>query len=173
MKNPARDNTAEAGESKWGYAVAGAIALGFAAVIQFAFGGLNEESLARLPAFIKVAYGVGGKLGITVPLAVLGLVLIGRDLLAKKQSKVVDAPSPARPAKAAPSWCALKAAQDEEDLEVGEPIPGQSMVELPAKPVIAARKPLGAAKTSKPNPEPEENGGVVLSSAKYLNRRNS
>jgi hypothetical protein len=160
--------TQEDKEIKWGYAFAGAIALGFATVIQFAFGSLDDDSLARLPGFIKLAYGIGGKLGITVPLALLGLGLIIRDLASHRPAAASASNATPRSGK---SWCAQKAEQDDEDLEVGEPIPGQSMVELPAKPVIAARKPLGAAKTSKPNPEPEENGGVVLSSAKYLNRR--
>ncbi len=173
MKNPAQDKSGETGESKWGYAVAGAIALGFATVIQFAFGGLNEDSLARLPAFVKVAYGVGGKLGITVPLALFGLVLIGRDLVAKKQSKVVDAPSPARPAKAVPTWCALKAAGDDEDLEVGEPIPGEGSPKPAAETKkIAATRGRFAGGPTGDSPEPsEDGGGMVLSSAKYLNRR--
>src|SRR5262245_31932748 len=98
MKNPAQANNdetsgGETGESKWGYAVAGAIALGFAAVIQFAFGGLDEDSLARLPGFIKVAYGVGGKLGITVPLALLGLGLIIRDLAATRPAAAATSAS--------------------------------------------------------------------------------
>jgi hypothetical protein len=67
--------------SKWGYATAGAIALGFAAVIQFAFGGLDDEALASLPAFIVVPYEFAGKLGLTVPLAALGLILILRDVI--------------------------------------------------------------------------------------------
>lgn len=153
-------------EIKWGYAFAGAIALGFAAVIQFVFAGLDEDSLARLPGFVKLAYGIGGKLGITVPLALLGLGLIIRDLTASRSVAKAASASTARSGK---SWCARKAEENDEDLEVGEPIPGQSMPSIPVKAGPAQKQLVGAKAGARS--EPEENGGMVLSSAKYLNRR--
>ena len=48
-------------ESKWGYAVAGAIALGFAALIQFAFDP-PPDALEGLHPIVSVPYEVAGKL---------------------------------------------------------------------------------------------------------------
>src|SRR5262245_26211199 len=56
MGSPMKTATSKPSDSadnvKWGYAIAGAIALGIAAVIQVAFGGLDEETLATLPAIV-------------------------------------------------------------------------------------------------------------------------
>src|SRR5688572_12511287 len=81
MTSPHPETTPDDPGSKWGYATAGAIALGFATAIQFAFGGLDDEALASLPAFIVVPYEFAGKLGLTVPLAALDLILILRDVI--------------------------------------------------------------------------------------------
>jgi len=67
-------------EMKWGYAFAGALALGFAAVVQFVFGELTAEGAEALPAVLAVAYAAAGKLGLTVPLTILGVGLILFDV---------------------------------------------------------------------------------------------
>src|SRR4051812_30506619 len=60
-------------DSPWGYAVAGVVALAFAALIQFALAELPSNVLKYLPI---------GKLAMTVPLAAWGVALIARDLVA-------------------------------------------------------------------------------------------
>jgi hypothetical protein len=111
---PETDQETKAVNSKWGFATAGAIALGFAAVIQFAFGGLGDEALANLPAFIVVPYEFAGKLGLTVPLAALGLILILRDVVANRNAR-----APRNSSRAAGGGEMLVA----EEMETGEPMP--------------------------------------------------
>lgn len=67
-------------EMKWGYAFAGVLAVGFAAVIQFVFGDLNQEGIDNLPAILAVAYSAAGKIGLTIPLAVIGAALVVFDV---------------------------------------------------------------------------------------------
>jgi hypothetical protein len=67
-------------EMRWGYAFAGAMALGFAAIVQFVFGELTPEGIEALPAFLAGLYIAAGKLGLTVPLAGLGALLILFDV---------------------------------------------------------------------------------------------
>jgi hypothetical protein len=148
---------------KWGYAFAGACALGFAALIQVAFGGLDEESLGRLPAIVTVPYGLAGKLGITVPLALLGVGLILRDVLVNRRAGTVRL----------------------DDLEEGEPLADEIPSPAPAKPAkkIAAlaggfegRHEKANATTGGPVADAAPiaqrpgSGQVVLSSARYLNK---
>jgi hypothetical protein len=167
MNNSAPAERAHAAnESKWGYAIAGCIALAFAAVIQFAFGGLDEEMLANLPAVVTVPYGIAGKLGLTVPLAILGLGLILRDTMANSRGTNGDSARLAgRRGRAKP--------QDEEELEMGEPLPDEPapaaspkgvVKKIPAGPARAPSRPAGGA------PQIDAGGGMVLSSAKYLNQ---
>jgi hypothetical protein len=178
MKSPAAEKSHNADEGKWGYAIAGACALGFAAIIQLAFGGLDEEALAKLPAVVTVPYGLAGKLGITAPLALLGVALILRDVLVNRGVTGTGS--------AAPRSAGRGRAADEEDLELGEPIPDEASAaaKQPA-PKIAARaggfggRVSGAAGAAVPTGGPvgdsspvtqrADSGQVVLSSAKYLN----
>jgi hypothetical protein len=162
MKTPLRRQSATVEETKWGYAIAGGIALGFAAIIQFAFGDLEGESLANLPAFVRIPYTVAGKLGLTVPLAILGLGLVIRDVLASRRTgaaqvvssprgaglkrgsspAVPPAPTPApAPAVAEPADSAAdpNAEPIAEELEAGEPLPeeeqtGSGRRKIPALP---------------------------------------
>lgn len=163
---------------KWGYAFAGACALGFAALIQVAFDGLDEEALANLPDIVTVPYGIAGKLGITVPLALLGIGLILRDALVNQRSSAAGS--------VVASSRRAKDAVADEALEMGEPLPDE------VAPAPAAPKPgkkiaaLAGGFGGRGGGVPEETGGpvgdaapvaqrpgsgqVVLSSAKYLNK---
>ena len=160
MKTPLRRPSPTTEETKWGYAIAGGIALGFAAIIQFAFGDLEGESLANLPAFVRIPYTVAGKLGLTVPLALLGLGLIIRDVLASRRTgaaQVVSLPrgaglkrgsSCAVPPVPVPAPAATEPADSAadpnaepiaEELEAGEPLPeeeqtGSGRRKIPALP---------------------------------------
>jgi hypothetical protein len=163
MNNLARDDKTGGGESKWGYAFAGGLALAFATVIQFAFGGLDDEMLENLPAIVTIPYGIAGKLGITVPLALLGLGLIARDVLANAGTGTVkSSTAPARRGRVTP--------KGESELEFGEPIPDE--VIAPAAPIPASKKiPAGPARpaaASAPATPTAPGGGMVLTSAKYL-----
>lgn len=182
--------TSDPGAMKWGYAFAGACALGFAALIQAAFGGLEEESLANLPAIVTVPYGIAGKLGITVPLALLGVGLILRDLLVNQRGGTarLDESAPGRSTRIAgvrqPEPGAAPVAV--EDLEVGEPladeVPSPAPVAKPGKKIAALAGGFGGrhegapATTGGPVGDAEPvaqrpgSGQVVLSSAKYLNK---
>src|SRR5262245_21433042 len=187
--------TSDAGAMKWGYAFAGACAIGFAALIQVAFGGLDEEALARLPAIVTVPYGIAGKLGITVPFALLGVVLILRDLLVNRRAGAArpEATASGRSTKNAKARRSEPVTVAGEDLEVGEPLADD--VPLPA-PVAKADAPLAkpgkkiaalaGAFDGRHDGAPETTGGpvgdaassaqrpgsgqVALSSAKYLNK---
>jgi hypothetical protein len=178
MNNSAPAERAAANESKWGYAVAGGIALAFAAVIQFAFGGLDAEMLENLPAVVTVPYGVAGKLGLTVPLAVLGLGLILRDVLVNSRGSNADpGPTPARLAAAAGRRGRATPPQDEGELEYGEPLPDEPVPAAAPKGVVK-KIPAGPAPAPAPAPRRpaasappvDTGGGMVLQSAKYLNR---
>jgi hypothetical protein len=196
MRSNTRE-TPDAGAMKWGYAFAGACALGFAALIQVAFDGLDEEALARLPAIVTVPYGMAGKLGITVPLALLGVGLILRDLLVNRRA-VAARPEAAVPGRATRNARARQAEPVTapvavEELEVGEPLADEMSSPAPAaKPAAPLVKPgkkiaaLAGAFDGRHDGAPVTTGGpvgdaepiaqrpgsgqVVLSSAKYLNK---
>ena len=168
-------------EIKWGYAFAGALALGFAGVIQFAFGGLSDEMLENMPAVVVVPYQMAGKLGITVALALLGLGLILRDVWVNRSRSVQASASPCRKKQATRT---APAADD--DLETGEPLPDQQ-APAPGRKIAALGgrfegrgKSEGPGSTGGPSPAmSEEYGGssgggqVVLASAKYLNPKSA
>src|SRR5262245_13220033 len=101
---------------KWGYAIAGAIALGFALFIQVAFVGLDEEGVANLPAIAAVPYSLAGKLGITIPLLLLGVGLILRDVLANQPNQ--NEP-PREKAKAKPRRESKETVATDDGLEIG------------------------------------------------------
>ena len=187
---PTQPQETDSASMKWGYAFAGACAIGFAALIQVAFGGLDEEALANLPAIVTVPYGIAGKLGITVPLALLGAGLILRDVLVNQAGNTTgSAATPSRRIKL-PPLPGLKhetARGAGEDLEVGEPLEESPPAPLPSPAKKPARKIAalpasfggrrdGAAETTggvlgdAPVPQRPGTGQVVLSSAKYLNK---
>jgi hypothetical protein len=157
----------DTGAMKWGYAFAGACALGFAALIQVAFGGLDEEALANLPAIVTVPYGIAGKLGITVPLALLGVGLILRDVLVNRRGGIVKP----------------------DDLEEAEPlaeeVPSPALAPKPGKKIAALAGGFegrhhtpppttgGPVGDAVPIAQRPGSGQVVLSSAKYLNKNPS
>jgi hypothetical protein len=135
----ARPKTTE--EYRWGYAVAGVVALAFASLIQFAFAELPHNVLKYVPI---------GKLALTVPLAAWGIALIARDLVANLGRSIVrvsrarsEPPQPApQPQEAEPmpdsdavpsEKLALESVSDEElDLEVGEPLEEEMSPKIPA-----------------------------------------
>src|SRR5262245_57770374 len=90
-----RANQKKTEEYRWGYAVAGSVAVGCAALIQFAFDDLHPNTLQNFPAAISGPYSAVGKLALTVPLAVLGAGLVARDLVAN----LVPRPAVARRAR--------------------------------------------------------------------------
>lgn len=112
-------------EDRWGYAVAGTAAIGFAALIQFAFDDLPPAALVYLPV---------GKLALTVPLAALGGVLIARDLFAnlgRRPAAVVQTQT--EPATLDEQPQDVNFAPDEElDLETGEPLEEEMGPKIPA-----------------------------------------
>jgi hypothetical protein len=182
--SPARESDANL---KWGYAFAGLIALGFAALIQVAFHGLDEETLANMPAAVTVPYGFAGKLGITIPLALLGLGLIVRDGLANLRDTSGSIERVVRPRREiAPAPGLAAATHAEELLEEGEPIPDQPPGQVgsakPARKIAAltagfegraAGAPArtgGPVSSSDPVPQRPGSGQIALSSAKYLNK---
>jgi hypothetical protein len=128
-------------ESPWGYAVAGCVALAFAALIQFALAELPHNVLKYLPI---------GKLAMTVPLAALGIALIARDFVANfgkppavvvrtSRERARPAPQP-RAADPTPDSdvvpteeLALESVPEEEpDLEIGEPLAEDLGPKIPA-----------------------------------------
>ena len=167
------DPKAEDKEVKWGYAFAGVLAIGIAAVVQFAFGDLDQETQDNLPAIFAIPYAVGGKLGLTVPLCVIGLCLILRDALFQGGGKKQAATSP-RPSKRA-------ARQEEEELEMGEPIseeaetvPNSGPVKIPAARgrFAGTTRPSGSSSgESRSGGGVTSDGQMVLTTAKYLNRK--
>ena len=175
---------------KWGYAFAGACALGFAALIQVAFDGLDEDALANLPAIITIPYGIAGKLGITVPLAMLGVGLILRDVMVNgRGNSMATAATPSSRLSKIPG---VRTPQPEvsrgsvEDLEMGEPIaddpPPIAPSKQPVKKIAALAGGFGGRRDgapeatggpvsdSAPAPQRPGSGQVALSSAKYLNK---
>lgn len=158
-------------EIKWGYAFAGLLAIGIAAVVQFAFGELDSEGQANLPAILAAPYALAGKLGLTVPLVVIGLCLILRDVLIHGRSS----------AKAPSSRSAKRTAQqEEEELEMGEPLseaveglePDPVAVKIPgARGFTGTTRPTGSGAGSADSSSTAPNGQMVLTSAKYLNTK--
>lgn len=179
-KDESAAKDADTNESKWGYAFAGAIALGFAGVIQFAFGGLDEETLEIMPAIVKVPYEIAGKLGITVALAVIGLSLIARDVIVNRVSRSEVASG--RRSNTLRIAKQTAGAVDDADLPIAEDVepargkkPGAAMIAaLTGR--FEGRGASGPATTggptgdSNPAPPSDTGGQMVLSSAKYLNR---
>ena len=134
-------------EYRWGYAVAGIVALSFASLIQFAFAELPHNILKYVPI---------GKLVLSVPLAAWGAALIARDLVANlgrptvrvvrsRREPALPAPQP-READPMPdsdvvpsgeleaeSVSGEESVTDEEpDLEVGEPLEEDLGPKIPA-----------------------------------------
>ena len=186
---PTTPQETDTGSMKWGYAFAGACAVGFAALIQVGFDGLDEEAQANLPAIVTVPYGLAGKLGITVPLALLGVGLILRDVVVNGRESTIStaATTPARSRKISGAHPpkAEVAQRSGEDMEMGEPLeeaaPSQAPSRMPAKKIAALAGGFGGRREG----TPESTGGpvgdapvhqrpgsgqVVLSSAKYLNK---
>jgi hypothetical protein len=116
-------------ELKWGYAFAGALALGFAALIEFAFGDLTPEGVEALPSFLAVAYELAGKHGLTVPLAILGVVLLVWEV-----AKPHGRPKPVRPD---PATAAVKATLATVGTGTGEMVPIQAGPVEPPPPTPA------------------------------------
>jgi hypothetical protein len=128
-------------EYRWGYAVAGIVALAFASLIQFALAELPHDVLKYVPI---------GKLALTVPLAAWGVALIARDLVANfgrptvriSRARSERAQPAPRPQEAEPmpdsdvvpsEELALESVSDEElDLEVGEPLEEETGPKIPA-----------------------------------------
>jgi hypothetical protein len=185
MTSPRAQTTPEDPGSKWGYATAGAIALGFAAVIQFAFGGLDDEALANMPAVIVVPYEFAGKLGLTVPLAALGLFLILRDAISNvKGAGVASAAHAALRRPARKHVMALAAGGDElpvaDEMETGEPLADEErsrtrrprIVGLPGR---FEGRIEGSGSEQSESGRSEEKGkppvhGMVLSTEKYVKK---
>jgi hypothetical protein len=180
----------DAGSLKWGYAFAGACAVGFAALIQVAFDGLDEEALANLPAIVTVPYGLAGKLGITMPLALLGVGLILRDVMVNGRGSTMSTAATttsrlSRIGGAHPPKPDV-ARKSADDLEVGEPLvedlPPPAPSKKPARKIAALAGGFGGRREgvpettggpvgdSVPLPQRPGSGQVVLSSAKYLNK---
>jgi hypothetical protein len=176
-------NSAGSASMKWGYAFAGACVLGFALLIQLAFQGLDEETLAGLPAIVSIPYGLAGKLGVTVPLALLGIGLIGRDLLVNGRiGQTGETAGNVRSLAENPG----ASPQAIDDLEMGEPIPDEDpparAPQKPAKKIAAlaggfrgrseglAEVVGGPVGDSAPVAQRPGSGQVALSSAKYLNK---
>lgn len=167
---------------KWGYAIAGAIAVGFALFIQVGFDGLDEEGVANLPAIAAVPYALAGKLGITFPLALLGMGLILRDVLTNQRTRYE---SPREKAKAKPPRKSNGPVAGDDGLEVGEPIPEETTTsngknrEGKKIPALtrgfdgrgAGGAPGGPVGDSNPVSSQPDNGRMVLSSEKYLRKR--
>ena len=109
---------------KWGFAIAGAIALGFALLIQVAFDGLDEEGVANLPAIAAIPYSLAGKFGITIPLGLLGVGLILGHVLA---NQAMQNESSRETARAMPSQKSNRTVAGDDGLEVGEPIPEETI----------------------------------------------
>ena len=87
----------ESDDRKWGALIAGASIVGIAACLQFAYAGLHEHTLAKLPASVAHAYSVAGKLILTVPLAALGVLLVVGSVVTNLRER---AAAPTRPAPA-------------------------------------------------------------------------
>ena len=184
MIAPCTSESAADSDIKWGYAIAGAFALGFAMLIQVAFGELDDESAANLPAIAAVPYAIAGKAGLTIPLGLFGLVLILRDLL-RNQDSLFDSASqsaPARKRKTPPTT-----PKAEEALEVGEPIPDEAPPapaagKAPAKKITALEGQFdgrhttapastgGPVGSSDPTPQRPNSGRIELASERFLNK---
>ena len=67
-------------KSEGGYACAGVLALSLAALLHFGFNNLNPEQVDELPPFLGAVYKAVGIGGVSVPLGVLGLGLIAREV---------------------------------------------------------------------------------------------
>jgi hypothetical protein len=161
-------------EMKWGYAFAGVLAIGIAVVVQFAFGELDQEGQENLPAILAVPYALGGKLGLTIPLAVIGLGLVLRDILVHggSSAKVTSSRSAKRTARQEP---------EEEELEMGEPLseavegmePQPAAVKIPgARGFTGTTRPAGSGGGSSSSTGGSHNGQMVLTTAKYLGTKN-
>ena len=158
-------------EFKWGYTFAGLIAIGTAAAVQFAFGELDEGTLDNMPAILAIPYALGGKLGLTVPLAVLGLGLSVRDVLVHGSGNKQTPTS-------APHFAKRAEPQEEEELEMGEPL-SEAVEADPVRSPGPAKIPgrggfAGTPRSTRSKREEEPaatDGQMVLSTAKYLNRK--
>jgi hypothetical protein len=169
-------------EMKWGYAIAGVLAIGIAAVVQFVFGDLDQETQENLPALFAIPYAMGGKLGLTIPLAVIGLILLLCEAFlhggGSEQTTTSAAPRSAK--RTAPAKRAAQ--QEEEEMEMGEPLseavegePQPNAVKIPARGRFAgaprssgAPRSGGAARSSEEESGVTSDGHMVLSTAKYL-----
>lgn len=181
---------------KWGFLIVGASIVGVAACIQFAYAGLHEQTLARLPAALARSYQVAGKYIVTVPLAALGVLLIAGNLLANRHSTGDARPSPPPIPRTTPSRAAFHLPPPlpndplprREEMEVGEPIPEEEAqaeqgaqtesdrLKIPALPGrFDGRLASPSSRTVETDSTQERKKGshatVELTSAKYLNRR--
>jgi hypothetical protein len=169
------DNPIQEPGSKWPGAVAGAVALGLAAAVQFAGGGLSDETVAGLSPVLAQPYRFAGNLCLTLPLAGFGLVLLGAAVFAPRRQPVPPA-SPAEPrtvvapqtiagGKRSSTLCDIDigaAWETEEELETGEPLEEEDEADAE---VIAVRPARPARPAVRPTP-----GAVELVTAKYLAR---
>ena len=135
------------------------------------------QDALHLPAIVTVPYGIAGKLGITVPLALLGVGLILRDVVVNQHagSTEVNAVVPARLKKIS-RVCSPKPGAvpgEVEDLEVGEPLVDEvPLVQPTQKPAmkIAAR---AGGFGGRAGGVPETTGGPVGDSAPVPQRPGS
>jgi hypothetical protein len=194
------DARGAASGSKWGYLIAGAIALNAAAVVQFALGDLSEGARAKLPGVVFKLHAAGGKVPLTVPIALLGAGLIVYALLPNRQPEL-PAPPVGRLSSAAnrvpprvrlpmPTPAGLEAVAaepgaDEERLPIGEELPDQEQPrprrkKIPALPgrfdgrASSERAETGGpapAESERPRSKTKSGGNVELASEKYLDKR--
>jgi hypothetical protein len=152
MRNATPPRNARAPRRGWGYAIAGGLALTAAAAVQFALADQVSEALHNLPS-VGPAFESVGLLGVTGPVAGLGLGLVLLDVLRHLR----------RPA-AAP-------AGREEGQPEGQgtdgPLSGAKIPALPGRAVAPGGKVGGPPGQSAGN----GNGQVRLASAKYLGRK--
>ena len=190
------DARGAASGSKWGYLIAGAIVLNAAAVVQFALGDLSEGARAKLPGVVFKLHAAGGKVPLTVPVALLGAGLIVFALLPNRQPELPAPPvgrssSPAnrvpprvRLPMPTPAGLEAVAADGEEGLPIGEELPDQEQPapqrkKIPALPGrFDGRASSERAETGGPAPAASERsrsktksgGNVELASEKYLDK---
>jgi hypothetical protein len=149
----------------WIHAMDGVLAIVLAVILHFAVGELSGTTADALPGPIGAAYARWGMAGLTVPLVVIGMAMILFDIWRHQPSR-----TPGEETASRPSSRRKLAAQTDEELEFGEPIPDE--VAAPTPPVPTKKViPAGPARpAAAPTPQAEGGGGMVLTSAKYLNQ---
>ncbi len=139
-------------EVKWTFGFVGVLAIGTAAGVQFALGDLDPDTEGNLPELLSVLHAFAGKLALTVPLATIGLCLLLRDVLTRRNGHRQAAPVARTEPRAARPPVA--------ELETGEPLPEEG-----GPRIAAVRGRFGDAPAGGPT-----DGQVALASEKYLNK---